>query len=43
MIPWECLDRTQVPETGEELVLFKRNNEYSIRARTFLDFKPNSL
>ncbi len=35
MIPWECLDTTEVPGMGDELVLYKRNDEYSIRTGGF--------
>ena len=35
MIPWECIDRAEVPGLGDELVLFKRNDEYSIRTGGF--------
>ena len=31
MIPWEFLDRAQVPGSGEELRLYKRGGEFSIR------------
>ncbi len=35
MIPWECIDRTDVPDMGGELVFYKRAGEYSIRANGF--------
>ncbi len=35
MIPWECLDRADVPGMGDELILYKRNDEYSIRTGGF--------
>jgi spermidine synthase len=31
MIPWKLLDRTPVPGDGDELTLFVRDEEYSIR------------
>ena len=31
MIPWERLDRVQVPGNGGEMVLYRRGKEYSIR------------
>jgi spermidine synthase len=31
MIPWELLDSAQVPESGEELRLYQRGGEFSIR------------
>ena len=31
MIPWEFLDSAQVPESGEELRLYRRGGEFSIR------------
>ncbi len=35
MIPWECLDRAEVPGMGDELVFYKRDEEYSIRTGGF--------
>ncbi len=35
MIPWECINRADVPGMGDELVLYKRNEEYSIRTGGF--------
>ncbi len=35
MIPWECLDKADVPGLGDELVLYKRSEEYSIRTGGF--------
>jgi spermidine synthase len=32
MIPWELLDRAQVPGNGGELCLYRRGTEFSIRA-----------
>lgn len=34
MIPWEELDRAQIPEEDGELILRKRDTEYSIRTAT---------
>ncbi len=31
MMPWKLLDRAQVPESGEELRLYQRGGEFSIR------------
>ncbi len=31
MIPWKLVETTLVPGTGQELTLFKRGNEFSIR------------
>jgi spermidine synthase len=31
MMPWKLLDRAQVPERGEELRLYQRGGEFSIR------------
>jgi len=31
MIPWELLDSAQAPESGEELRLYRRGGEFSIR------------
>lgn len=31
MLPWETIDQTQIPESGESLTLRKRGDEYSIR------------
>jgi spermidine synthase len=31
MIPWELLDSARVPESGEEMRLYRRGAEYSIR------------
>ncbi|MBU1171182.1 MAG: hypothetical protein KKD44_16605 [Proteobacteria bacterium] len=31
MIPWELLDKAHVPDTIDELCLYKRGNEFSIR------------
>ncbi|MFC1549611.1 spermidine synthase [Nitrospirota bacterium] len=31
MIPWELLDSAQVPESGEEITLYRRGEEFSIR------------
>ena len=35
MIPWECLDRANVPGMGDELIFYKRADEYSIRTGGF--------
>ncbi len=35
MIPWECIGRAEVPGMGDELVFYKRNEEYSIRTGGF--------
>lgn len=34
MIPWECLDRVDMPGNTEDLVLCRRGEEYSIRIGT---------
>jgi spermidine synthase len=31
MIPWKLLDSAQVPDSGKELLLYKRGKEFSIR------------
>lgn len=33
MIPWEKIDKAIVPGQGEEIILLKRGNEFSIRTR----------
>jgi len=35
MIPWELLDTTTVPGDGDELRLYRRDDEFSIKARNY--------
>ena len=35
MIPWKLLDRAQTPGTGEELLLYQRGTEFSIKAGNY--------
>lgn len=35
MIPWELLDRAQVPASGEELRLYKHDRDFSIRVNGY--------